>query len=105
MAADDLVERALQEGDVERPTKPEAHCDIPCGIAGVQAVKIPKRLLGDGRGKAIKRFAWSTDAIFCGKNCVVLSIHVQLTEGLELADIFRGGRGILAPRFLTASFR
>ena len=76
MAADDFVQRALQEGDVERPTKPKPHCDIPSGIAWMQAVEIPKGLLGDGRGKAVKRFTWSTDAIFCGKDCVVLSIHV-----------------------------
>jgi len=57
VAAHDFVDGALQERGMERSGDAEAHGDIPAGIAGFEAVEIPERLLRDGGGETVKRFA------------------------------------------------
>ena len=57
VATNDFVDGALQDGNIESSNDAKAHRNVPAGIAGLKAVKIPKRLLRKGCGETVERLA------------------------------------------------
>jgi len=57
VAPNDFIDRALQDGNVERPQDAKAHGDVPARVTGFETVKIPKGLLRQACGETVQRLA------------------------------------------------
>src|SRR4029077_21251307 len=63
VAADDFIDAALENRNVQRTGDAETNGDVPRGVAGGEAIQIPKRLLRDGGREGILRIGEASPGV------------------------------------------
>src|ERR1700686_1391538 len=97
VAADDFIDAALEDRNVQRTGDAETNSNVPRGVAGSEAIQIPERLLRDGRRKGILRIGEASPG-FIGL-WIWQSVSYRLKpERRAQADSARAQRGQSVPR-------